>query len=220
MSRTTDRLRSAAKKLTARAGRAATEAKKKVRGKVRRRGAKAMIHEVRDAAAIAGAAALATVAVDEANRLLRKRGASLLAGKPLGFEVALDLAPEAAIERVTDVLKAEGFGILTRIDVQATLKEKLGVEFRPYAILGACNPTLAHRALSARAETGLLLPCNVTVEERAGGGSTVRIADPATMLRAGGLARDPEIRAIAHEARERLSRAEEALKTHAAAVVL
>jgi uncharacterized protein (DUF302 family) len=220
MARTTDRLRSAAKKLTARADRAATEAKKKVRGKLRRRGARGVVREVRDAAAIAGAAALATVAVDEANRLLRKRGAALLAGKPPGFEIDLDLAPEAAIERVTDILKTEGFGILTRIDVQATLKEKLGLSFRPYVILGACNPTLAHRALSARAETGLLLPCNVTVEERAAGGSTVRIADPATMLRAGGLARDAELRAIAHEARERLARAEEALQAHAAAVVL
>ena len=85
------------------------------------------------------------------------------AAVPLAFEVQLHEPYFRAVEQVTAALKAEGFGVLTRIDVHTTLKEKLGQEFRPYTILGACNPQLAHRALSRRAEAGLLLPCNVTV---------------------------------------------------------
>ena len=87
----------------------------------------------------------------------------------LAFEATLAQPFDRAVETVTAALKAEGFGILTRIDVHHTLKEKLGVEFRPYAILGACNPTLAHKALSHYAEAGLLLPCNVTVETSGAG---------------------------------------------------
>ncbi len=98
--------------------------------------------------------------------------------EPLAFEVHLGDSYFPAVERVTAALKAEGFGVLTRIDVHTTLKEKLGQEFRPYSILGACNPQLAHRALSHRAEAGLLLPCNVTVEGGPGGarsGSATRM---------------------------------------------
>ena len=128
----------------------------------------------------------------------------------LAFEAKLDQPFDRAIETVTAALKAEGFGVLTRIDAHSTFKEKLGVEFRPYAILGACNPTLAHRAISHEAEAGLLLPCNVTVEA-AGKGSMVRIADPDTMLSIGGMDQDPTLRAVANEARVRLSRVAGAL---------
>lgn len=123
----------------------------------------------------------------------------------LALEVRLDDSYERAMERVANVLKKHGFGILTRIDVRETLKEKIGVDFRPYAILGACNPKLANRALSSRAEIGLLLPCNVTVEAAEGGGSIVRIADPDIMLRAGGFEDDADIRLVADEARTLLA---------------
>jgi uncharacterized protein (DUF302 family) len=102
----------------------------------------------------------------------------------LGFELEMNLPYEQAVESVTAALKTQGFGILTRIDVKATLKEKLGVDFRPYAILGACNPPLAHQALSLAPEAGLLLPCNVTVEECGPGQSLVRIANPGMMVQA------------------------------------
>ena len=85
----------------------------------------------------------------------------------LAFKVHLDRTFEEALEAVTAALKGEGFGVLTHIDVRATLKEKLGEDFRPYAILGTCNPPLAHRALSHEAQAGLMLPCNVTVEAEA-----------------------------------------------------
>jgi len=128
----------------------------------------------------------------------------------MSFEVELAQPHERAIDAVSDALKAEGFGILTRIDAHRTFKEKLGVDFRPYSILGACNPTLAHRALGHRADAGLLLPCNVTVEA-SGKGSMVRIADPDTMLSIGGMDQDPTLRSVANEARVRLSRVADAL---------
>jgi uncharacterized protein (DUF302 family) len=130
----------------------------------------------------------------------------------LGFEVELPLGLEAAIARVTDALKAESFGVLTRIDVDRTLREKLGVEFRPYAILGVCNPPLAHRALSHEPRAGLLLPCNVTVEESAPGRSIVRIGDPRVLFTAGGMGGDPVLGAVADEAREKLLRVVAALE--------
>lgn len=132
---------------------------------------------------------------------------------PLGFEVRLPDPYDRALERVTAALKAEGFGVLTRIDVHTTLKEKIGAEFRPYAILGACNPPLAHRALSQNPEVGLLLPCNVTVEAAPDGrGSIARIVDPGMMMTAGDLADDPVICEVAAEARERLERVAAALR--------
>ena len=129
----------------------------------------------------------------------------------LGFEVRIDAPFEEAIERVTDALREQGFGVLTRIDVRKTLKEKLGEDFRDYVILGACNPKLAHRALSARPEVGLMLPCNVTVENDPHGGVRIRIADPELMLTAGGLEADPEITSIARDAHGLLELAADSL---------
>lgn len=129
----------------------------------------------------------------------------------LAFEVTLDGPFEKAIETVGSALAEQGFGILTRIDVKATLKEKLDVDFRDYVILGACNPQLAHRALSARPDVGLLLPCNVTVEE-SGGGVSVKIADPEVMMTTGGFGDDATIGAVATEARKLLKQAAESLK--------
>ncbi|MEW5872589.1 MAG: DUF302 domain-containing protein [Chloroflexota bacterium] len=129
----------------------------------------------------------------------------------LGFEIHLNLPYEEAIEKVTAALKSEGFGVLTRIDVKATLKEKLGQDFRPYAILGACNPPLAHQALSADASVGLMLPCNVTVESDLQGGSIVRVANPEVMMQVGSLGDNPELRQVAEAARARLERVAQAL---------
>jgi uncharacterized protein (DUF302 family) len=102
--------------------------------------------------------------------------------EPLGFEVSLHQGIDQAIETVTAALKTQGFGVLTRIDVRATLKEKLGVDFRPYVILGACNPPIAHQALLTDPWIGLLLPCNVTVEAVSDGESLVRLTDPGAMV--------------------------------------
>lgn len=130
----------------------------------------------------------------------------------LGFELTLPLDHEAAITRVTDALKAEGFGVLSRIDVGDAIRNKLGVEFRPYAILGACNPNLAHQALTHRADIGLLLPCNVTVEDAGPGQSKVAIIDPDAMMSTGDLGSEPPIQEVAKEARERLTRVAQALQ--------
>jgi uncharacterized protein (DUF302 family) len=129
----------------------------------------------------------------------------------MAFEIRLDSSYEKAVEEVTDLLAQEGFGVLTRIDVRETFKKKLDLDFRPYTILGACNPALASRALAERAEAGLMLPCNVTVEQADGGGSLVRILDPEQMMTVGGLADDPVLAEVAKEARERLARVASAL---------
>jgi uncharacterized protein (DUF302 family) len=129
----------------------------------------------------------------------------------IGFEVHLDLPYEAALEKVIAALKAEGFGVLTRIDVQATLKEKLGEDFRPYVILGACNPSLAHRALQTDPVVGLMLPCNVTVEADPHGGSLARIANPEMMMTVGSLEGNSSLLEVAGLAREKLERVAEAL---------
>ena len=129
----------------------------------------------------------------------------------MAYEVTMDLPYEQALPQVIDALKAEGFGVLTRIDVHDAFREKLGVDFRDYSILGACNPPLAHKALSNRPDAGLMLPCNVIVEA-VGDGTLVRIVDPAAMLQAGGLAGDPVLEEVGSEAEVRLKRVAAALK--------
>ena len=128
----------------------------------------------------------------------------------IGIRRTVDLPYEQAVEKTTAALKAEGFGVLTRIDIQATFKEKLNADFRRYVILGACNPALAHRALSANLDVGLMLPCNVTVYEE-GTGSVVTAVDPIEML--GSLKADPVAQAVAVEAGTKLRRVIEQLRT-------
>ena len=124
------------------------------------------------------------------------------------FRARVDLPYEQAVEKVTAALKAEGFGVLTEIDVQATLKNKLDADFRKYVILGACNPPLAHQALQTELEIGLLLPCNVIVYED-DGGSMVSIADPIAMLQIAG---KKALESVAREAQTRLRRVIAALE--------
>ena len=119
-----------------------------------------------------------------------------------GFGTAVNLAYPEAVARTIELLREEGFGVLTQIDVQRTLKEKLGAEFRRYVILGACNPPLAHRALQVEREIGLVLPCNVIVYEESGG-SVVSVMDPMPAL---GMVGNEALRPIAEEASARLHR--------------
>ncbi len=130
----------------------------------------------------------------------------------LGYEVVLEASFDDALEQVTSALKKEGFGVLTKIDVKAILKEKLGEDFRSFAILGVCNPSLAHRALSANSVVGLMLPCNVTVEANPAGGCLVMIANPEAMLSMGTLADNKNLAEVALEARQRLERVASSLK--------
>jgi uncharacterized protein (DUF302 family) len=111
---------------------------------------------------------------------------------------------ETARTRITEALKEEGFGILTEIDVRATLQKKLGVDFRPYVILGACNPELAHRALSHHPGVGLLLPCNVVVTEAEDGSAEVSVIKPDDLFR---VVDDPQLQRVAAQATAKLSRA-------------
>ena len=127
----------------------------------------------------------------------------------LAIQLHLDVPYEAAVEQVTAALKEQGFGVLTEIDVKATMKKKLDVDFQKYIILGACNPPLAHRALSAEPAIGLLLPCNVIVyEDEAQGGSVVSLVDPIAML---GFVDNPALAPVAQEARARLEKVAAAL---------
>lgn len=119
-----------------------------------------------------------------------------------GKVVASNLPMEDAVERVKALLKEEGFGVLCEIDVQKTLAEKLGKEFRPYRILGACNPVLAHQALSTDSQLGLLLPCNVVVQEESGHAIVSAIDAPAMLS----VANNPALAPIAHDVNERLAR--------------
>ena len=115
----------------------------------------------------------------------------------------IDLPFDDAVARVTEALKREGFGVLTDIDVSATLKSKLGVSFRPYRILGACNPPLAHRALELEDKIGTMLPCNVIVQEHRAGNVEVSAVDPAASMQA---IENPALAEVAEEVRGRLQK--------------
>ena len=119
------------------------------------------------------------------------------------FSRTLGTDMESTITSVTTALAAEGFGVLTEIDVQATLKKKLDVDFRPYRILGACNPTFAHKALLAEDKIGTMLPCNVILQEKAPGQIEVSVVDPMASMSA---IENPALEDIATEVRARLER--------------
>ncbi len=121
-----------------------------------------------------------------------------------GIEQQLDMGYDDAVAKVTATLKDEGFGVLTTIDVKSTLKAKIGVDFKRYIILGACNPHLAHQALTNENDVGLLLPCNVVVYETESGGSVVAAIDPEAMLSITG--RD-DLAPLAGDVKEKLTRA-------------
>jgi uncharacterized protein (DUF302 family) len=118
----------------------------------------------------------------------------------MGIRKILTMDYQQALDRLPEALRSEGFGVLTEIDVRETMKKKLGVEFRRYKILGACNPPLAHQALSAHLGVGVMLPCNVVVYENDGGGSVVEAIDPTKTLAAG----DPALSKLAETVRDKL----------------
>ena len=120
-----------------------------------------------------------------------------------GIHVTVDCSMEEAEQRTTDALKAEGFGVLTEIDVKAVLKKKIDVDRKPYKILGACNPVLANKALQIEPDLGLLLPCNVVIREEDDASITVAIIDPEAMF---GVVNKPEMKVMADEVRETFER--------------
>ncbi|WP_109464702.1 DUF302 domain-containing protein [Albibacillus kandeliae] len=129
-----------------------------------------------------------------------------------GTSVTLDRPFDQAVDLVTKALAQEEFGVISRIDLDKAFAEKIGKSFRRYTILGACNPGLAYRAVSARPDVGLLLPCNVTVEEAASG-TLVRLVDAGQMMAMGDLGAVPEIAELAQDAGARLARVAESLRS-------
>jgi len=126
-----------------------------------------------------------------------------------GFNIQVKGSFDDTVKRVTEALKTEGFGVLTDIDVQATMKAKLGIDGKPYRILGACNPPLAHKAITADPDIGLLLPCNVVVREDAAGKIIIGFMDPIAVLK---LTDNPGVTEIAKDVRARLDRVAALLK--------
>ena len=125
-----------------------------------------------------------------------------------GFSTQLSTTFADARDRVIEALKAEGFGVLTEINVSDTLKEKMGADLRPYTILGACNPPLAHQAIQADPDIGMLLPCNVIVREEADGTQTIGFMDPQAVM---ALTDNQQLAEVAGEVRTRLDRVRDAL---------
>jgi uncharacterized protein (DUF302 family) len=123
---------------------------------------------------------------------------------PFTVRRTLHASYDQALARVPEALKSEGFGVLTQIDVQSTLREKLGVDFRRYQILGACNPPLAHQALQAELEIGLMLPCNIVVYEGDDGRAVVLAIDPTKTMASTG---NPKLAELAEAVKEKLARA-------------
>jgi len=128
-----------------------------------------------------------------------------------GFSIRVSGSMDSVIEKVTEALKTEGFGVLTEIDVQVTLKKKLDVDRKPYMILGACNPQLANQAINAEPDIGLLLPCNVVVREEDDGGITIAFMDPAAVL---DLVDHPAVHDIAMQVKSKLEKVCDLLKHH------
>ncbi|MDH5191829.1 MAG: DUF302 domain-containing protein [Gammaproteobacteria bacterium] len=125
-----------------------------------------------------------------------------------GFNVTVSGSFDDVIKKVTEELSKEGFGVLTEIDVKATLKKKLDIDKRPYTILGACNPVLANQAIDAEPDIGLLLPCNVLVREEEDGSINVGFMDPNAVL---SLVNKPEVEGLASQVREKLQRVKDAI---------
>ena len=125
-----------------------------------------------------------------------------------GFSVKVNASFDDAVAKVTEELQKEGFGVLTEIDVKAVLKKKLDLDKRPYKILGACNPVLANKALTAEPDIGLLLPCNVVVREDDDGSVVVGFMDPAAVL---GLVQREELKTLGAEVRDRMMRVRDAI---------
>ena len=143
----------------------------------------------------------------------KMRNQNTKVSEELGFEVRVDAPYDETIDAVTEALEAEGFGVLTRIDVDRAFCDKIGTHFRPYTILGACNPQLARIALTVAPEVGLMLPCSVTIESDIDG-SVIRIVNPTIFMQTKKLWFDEELRSATYEATTRLMRVAETLRIH------